>query len=215
MRNGEREGEYLVADLSRLELVNKMVGVTAVDHRKVEAGADALAAGLSADAAAQGEVFLQADGFGRRGVLSPQDLELRRGEVSALCGLLGSGRTEMARLLFGADRADSGQLRIEGRSVKLVPRDAIAAGIGFCSEDRKKEGAILELSVRENIILALQARRACSACCRASARTRSPPITSSGWASRPPTWKRRSACSPAATSRRPCWRAGWPPIRAC
>ncbi|HZG21724.1 MAG TPA: sugar ABC transporter ATP-binding protein [Herbaspirillum sp.] len=160
LRNGVREGEYLVADLSRLELVNKMVGVTAVDHRKVEAGAEALAAGLSADTAEQGEVFLQADGFGRRGVLAPQDLELRRGEVYGLCGLLGSGRTEMARLLFGADRADSGQLRIEGRAVKLnVPRDAIAAGIGFCSEDRKKEGAILELSVRENIILALQARQ--------------------------------------------------------
>ncbi|MEN2674671.1 sugar ABC transporter ATP-binding protein [Herbaspirillum huttiense] len=160
LRNGVREGEYLVGDLSRLDLVNKMVGVTAVDHRKVEAGAEALAAGLSADESGKGDVFLQADGFGRRGVLSPQDLELRRGEVFGLCGLLGSGRTEMARLLFGADRADCGQLRIEGRSVKLDnPRDAIAAGIGFCSEDRKKEGAILELSVRENIILALQARQ--------------------------------------------------------
>nr|WP_198981868.1 sugar ABC transporter ATP-binding protein [Herbaspirillum sp. ASV7] len=160
LRNGLREGEYLVAELSRLDLVNKMVGAPAVDHRKVEAGAEALAAELSTGEASRGEVFLQADEFGRRGVLSPQTLQLRRGEVYGLCGLLGSGRTEMARLLFGADRADSGQLRIEGRSVKFnVPRDAIAAGIGFCSEDRKKEGAILELSVRENIILALQARQ--------------------------------------------------------
>ncbi|MFJ3047961.1 sugar ABC transporter ATP-binding protein [Herbaspirillum chlorophenolicum] len=160
LRNGVREGEYPVAELSRLELVNKMVGVVAVDQRKVEAGAEALAAELSADASGAGEVFLQARGFGRKGMLAPQDLDIRRGEVFGLCGLLGSGRTEMARLLFGADRADSGTLSIGGRDIKLaVPRDAIAAGIGFCSEDRKKEGAILELSVRENIILALQARQ--------------------------------------------------------
>lgn len=164
LRNGVREGEYPVAALSRLELVNKMVGASAVDTRKVEAGAEAVAAALSTEAAGdvsgEGAVFLQADGFGRRGVLAPQTLSLRRGEVYGLCGLLGSGRTEMARLLFGADRADTGTLRIEGRSVRFnVPRDAIAAGIGFCSEDRKKEGAILELSVRENIILALQARQ--------------------------------------------------------
>ncbi|WP_343583302.1 sugar ABC transporter ATP-binding protein [Herbaspirillum sp.] len=160
LRNGVREGEYPVAELSRLDLVNKMVGVTAVDQRKVEAGADALAAELSADAHSKGELFLQARGFGRKGMLAPQDLDIRRGEVFGLCGLLGSGRTEMARLLFGADKADGGALLVDGKSVRLAaPRDAIAAGIGFCSEDRKKEGAILELSVRENIVLALQARQ--------------------------------------------------------
>jgi simple sugar transport system ATP-binding protein len=76
-----------------------------------------------------------------------------------MCGLLGSGRTEAARLLFGADKADSGSICVKGKAVRFnSPRDAIAAGIGFCSEDRKAEGAILALSVRENIILALQAR---------------------------------------------------------
>src|SRR5450830_1228856 len=110
-------------------------------------------------AANDGEVFLQARGLGRKGALAPQDLDLRAGEVFGLCGLLGSGRTEAARLLFGADKADSGTISIKGEVVKFsTPRDAISAGIGFCSEDRKKEGAILELSVRENIILALQAR---------------------------------------------------------
>jgi len=160
LRNGVREGEYPVQELSRLELVNKMVGAPAADAGKLEAGADAMADELSTDAAGNGEVFLQANHFGRAGMLAPQDVEIRRGEVFGLCGLLGSGRTEMARLLFGADRADSGEVRVAGKPVKLnTPRDAIAAGIGFCSEDRKKEGAILELSVRENIILALQARQ--------------------------------------------------------
>ena len=76
-----------------------------------------------------------------------------------LCGLLGSGRTEAARLLFGADQADSGAIEMNGRKRSFAtPRDAIAQGIGFCSEDRKHEGAILSLSVRENLILALQAK---------------------------------------------------------
>jgi simple sugar transport system ATP-binding protein len=76
-----------------------------------------------------------------------------------LCGLLGSGRTEAARLLFGADHADSGAIEIGGRKRTFAtPRDAIGQGIGFCSEDRKHEGAILSLSVRENLILALQAK---------------------------------------------------------
>lgn len=162
LRNGVREGEYAASDLSRLELVNKMVGVTADAGAAATAGATTdLPVGRVAvtAAAANGDVFLQARGLGRKGALAPQDLELRAGEVFGLCGLLGSGRTETARLLFGADKADSGTVSIRGQAVKLAtPRDAIAAGIGFCSEDRKKEGAILELSVRENIILALQAR---------------------------------------------------------
>lgn len=167
LRNGVREGEYAAADLSRLELVNKMVGVSADAAFAAQAGAAADAitgeassgVGGDAPAAGNGSVFLQARGLGRKGALAPQDLALRAGEVFGLCGLLGSGRTETARLLFGADKADSGEVTVKGRAVKLsTPRDAIAAGIGFCSEDRKKEGAILDLSVRENIILALQAR---------------------------------------------------------
>jgi len=152
MRNGEREGEYACAELSRLALVNKMIG----------APADAEHAGETAqgDAHEHGEVFLRARGIARKGVLAPVDLELRRGELLGLAGLLGSGRTETARLLFGADRADEGGIEIDGRQVAFAnPRDAISEGIGFCSEDRKHEGAILALSVRENLILALQARQ--------------------------------------------------------
>jgi simple sugar transport system ATP-binding protein len=152
MRNGEREGEYLCAELSRLALVNKMIGAPADAAEEVEPAQQ--------EAAGSGEVFLHARGIARKGVLSPVDLELRRGELLGLAGLLGSGRTETARLLFGADRADEGSIDIGGKPLSFSnPRDAIFHGIGFCSEDRKHEGAILPLSVRENVVLALQARQ--------------------------------------------------------
>ncbi|HJV00761.1 MAG TPA: sugar ABC transporter ATP-binding protein [Burkholderiaceae bacterium] len=166
MRNGEREGEYACSDLSRLALVNKMVGAPADAGADMAGGvnaanaADAVhAADAVAPAQAGGVPFLRARGLGRKGALAPLDIELRQGEMLGLCGLLGSGRTEAARLLFGADRADSGAIAIDGKARNFhSPRDAIAAGVGFCSEDRKHEGAILDLSVRENIALALQAR---------------------------------------------------------
>jgi simple sugar transport system ATP-binding protein len=150
MRNGETEGEYLASELSRLALVNKMVG----------APPDQQPARLEGGVAEAGSPVLRARGLGRRGALQPLDLELRRGEVLGLCGLLGSGRTEAARLLFGADVADSGHVEMAGGPARrwASPREAIAAGLAFCSEDRKHEGAILELSVRDNILLALQAR---------------------------------------------------------
>jgi galactofuranose transport system ATP-binding protein len=149
MRNGETEGEYPAAELSRLALVNKMVG----------APPDQQPTRLDSRASQTGTPVLKAEGLGRRGALHPLDLELRCGEVVGLAGLLGSGRTEAARLLFGADSADAGHVEMHGRSRRWhSPREAIAAGIAFCSEDRKHEGAILELSVRDNILLALQAR---------------------------------------------------------
>jgi len=169
MRNGEREGEYLASELSRLSLVNKMIGAPA-DAPLPGAPTPAVASGLAggvqgelplgvAEDAPSAPVLLRANGLKRRGVLQPVDLEVREGEVLGLAGLLGSGRTELARLLFGADRADGGSVRIgKHEGVFLTPREAIGAGIGFCSEDRKLEGAILSLSVRENLILALQAR---------------------------------------------------------
>lgn len=152
MRNGEREGEYLCSELSRLALVNKMIGAPA--EAQEETGSACAAAGEAT------ETFLRTKALARKGVLNPIDLEIRKGELLGLAGLLGSGRTETARLLFGADKADGGAIEIDGRSrVFSTPRDAIQQGIGFCSEDRKHEGAILALSVRENLILALQARQ--------------------------------------------------------
>jgi galactofuranose transport system ATP-binding protein len=103
---------------------------------------------------------LAATGLGRTGAIAPVDLAVHPGEVLGLAGLLGSGRTELARLLFGADHADSGTVAVDDRPARLrSPIDAIAARIAFCSEDRKGEGLVGELTVRDNIVLALQARR--------------------------------------------------------
>ena len=103
---------------------------------------------------------MKAQGVGRRGAIDPFDLEVKRGEVVGLAGLLGSGRTEMVRLFFGADTPDWGALSLEGEPVSINnPRTAIARGIGFCPEDRKISGIVPDLSVRENIILVLQTQR--------------------------------------------------------
>ncbi len=159
MRNGEREGEYAAADLSRLALVNKMIGKPA-DAEDAADGAGAPQPEREG-AAPDGRVVLATRGLGRKGVLQPVDMQVRSGEVLGLAGLLGAGRTELARLLFGADRADQGDIAIGDKAYGPFanPRQAIAAGIGFCSEDRKLEGAILSLSVRENLVLASQARQ--------------------------------------------------------
>jgi simple sugar transport system ATP-binding protein len=104
--------------------------------------------------------LLRATDLGRRGAIAPLDLEIRAGETVGLAGLLGSGRTETARLLFGLDRADSGEVHVRGRTRRLSsPRRAIDAGLGFLPEDRQRQGLISDLSLRENIILALQAKR--------------------------------------------------------
>jgi len=162
MRNGEREGEYAAAELSRLALVNKMIGKPA-DAADAATAGESEAQDAAADTGASGaaRVVLEARGLGRKGVLQPVDMQVREGEVLGLAGLLGAGRTELARLLFGADRADKGDIAIGDKAFGTFanPRQAIAAGIGFCSEDRKLEGAILSLSVRENLVLALQARQ--------------------------------------------------------
>jgi simple sugar transport system ATP-binding protein len=104
--------------------------------------------------------LLEAHGLGRQGALAPLDFSIRPAEVIGFAGLLGAGRTETARLLFGIDRPDRGTIRIDGKpATPRSPRAAIRHGLGFCPEDRKADGIIPELSVRENIILALQGQR--------------------------------------------------------
>lgn len=154
LRNGELEGEYLAADLPRLQLINKMVG------REIDESAFGRQADAAEKLAPTDTPFLSAHELGRTGSMRPIDLNIHAGQVLGLGGLLGSGRTETARMLFGIDRADSGHTEVNGAPVTLnSPRKAIRQGLAFCPEDRKTEGIVAELSIRENIILALQARR--------------------------------------------------------
>jgi monosaccharide-transporting ATPase len=150
LRNGRLVGTRETAGLPRMELVSMMLGreLTALTHRQ------------KPETPPEGEAFIAFQNYGRRGSVEPFDLAIRRGEVLGVAGLLGSGRTETARLIFGIDRADSGSATVAGRKVTLAnPRKAIAMGFAYCPEERKTEGIIGDLSVRENIILALQARR--------------------------------------------------------
>ncbi len=149
LRNGRFVGEY-GANLPRLQLVELMIGRALSDE-----------AGMRESRADRASVpWLEARGLGRGQAVQGVDLGVAPGEVLGLAGLLGAGRTEVARLLFGADRADCGELRVGGRPVRLRgPRDAVRAGLAFCPEERKVDGIVGELSVRENIVLALQAQR--------------------------------------------------------
>ncbi|MER7895686.1 sugar ABC transporter ATP-binding protein [Streptomyces sp. NPDC096046] len=151
LRNGTLVGEHLVRDLDQVGLIELMIG-KALDQLE-ELHEHQMRSGV-------GETLVKAEGLGRSGGIAPFDLELKKGEVLGLAGLLGSGRTELARLLFGADQPDSGKVSIDGRQVAMsAPNDAIGAGVAFCSENRKTEGLVPDLTVRENIILALQAAR--------------------------------------------------------
>ena len=88
------------------------------------------------------------------------NLTVNKGEVVGLTGLLGSGRSELVRAIYGADKADSGTIRVFGKEVKInTPLDAMQAGMAYLPEDRKKDGILADLSVRENIIIAMQAKR--------------------------------------------------------
>jgi galactofuranose transport system ATP-binding protein len=154
LRNGQLVGEYAIATLPRLEMVAKMVGHELAVLADLDRQPPTDVADLPDTPA------LAATGLGRTGAIAPADVTVYPGEVLGLAGLLGSGRTELARLLFGADRADTGTVTVDGRPARLrSPVDAIARRIAFCSEDRKGEGLVGDLSVRDNIVLAMQARR--------------------------------------------------------
>ena len=154
LRNGGLVGEWEVGALPRLELVGKMLG------RDVGELGGGDGAGREGVMTGSGDILVEGIGLERRGVVGPLDLEVRKGEALGLAGLLGSGRTEVARLLAGADRATGGEVRMRGQRVGTgSPREAIARGVAFCSEDRKKEGIVPTLSVRENLLLAMQASR--------------------------------------------------------
>ncbi len=102
-----------------------------------------------------GEVLLRAQGLSRKGVFQDISFELRRGEILGFAGLMGAGRTEIARAIFGADRLDAGQVEINGRAVTIrSPRDGIDQGIAYLSEDRKKDGLAVKMTLAHNLTLA-------------------------------------------------------------
>ncbi|MDA8425957.1 MAG: sugar ABC transporter ATP-binding protein [Treponema sp.] len=157
LKNGSFVGEYKTDELPKLELVTKMLGKELSEFSYSNKGGEP--AGVS-QGKLEGKATLQVKKLGLRGSVAPFDIDLYEGDVLGLAGLLGSGRTEIARLLFGIDNADQGEIRIRGKNATISsPRSAMMAGIGFCSEDRKNEGIFSELSIKENIILALQARK--------------------------------------------------------
>ncbi|KOF21019.1 sugar ABC transporter ATP-binding protein [Ensifer adhaerens] len=150
LRNGQLVGTRDTATLERRDLISMMIGR--------ELAAEIHSARKEPDVT--GPVRYRFKDYGRKGHISPFDLDVRAGEVVGIAGLLGSGRTETAEILFGAHRADSGTAELDGKAVQLSsPRRAIAQRFGFCPEDRKTAGIVGDLSVRENIVLALQARR--------------------------------------------------------
>lgn len=149
LRNGQVVGTERAADVDRIQLVNMMLGRELQEESRTTGRTDAPA----------GPPVLRFRHFGRAGHVEPFDLDIRAGEVVGMAGLLGSGRTETAEVLFGVAHHDKGTAQAGERRLRLdSPRAAIAGGFGFCPEDRKSDGIIGDLSVRENIILALQAR---------------------------------------------------------
>lgn len=153
LRNGRLEGEYPVNALDKQQLISRMLG-----HQLDEL--DSIGRTSSRTVGRAGQPIIKVLALGRKGSIEPVDLEVYDGEVVGLAGLLGSGRTELARLIYGADRADHGTTQVRGKSARLTtPRHAVDHRIAFSSEDRRAEGIIGDLTVAENIVLGVQAKR--------------------------------------------------------
>jgi monosaccharide-transporting ATPase len=152
LRNGRLVGTYATAALSRLDLITNMIGRSLTEFN------DMTRLKNESGQRIKSEALLDAKALGRSGSIEPFDLELHAGEVVGLAGLLGSGRTEIAELLFGIERPTDGALSLDGTQVKdFSPIRSIDRGVALCPEDRKAAGIVGELTVRENIILGLQA----------------------------------------------------------
>jgi monosaccharide-transporting ATPase len=150
LRNGRSLGTTATADLPREALVSQMIGRSL--EKAVKRPRDARQR--------DGEPIAQFKGIGRRKFVKPFDLELHAGEAVGAAGLLGSGRTETALLMFGVEKAETGTVEIDGSEVRLnSPRDAIGRGLAFSPEDRKTDAIFADLSVRDNVTIALQSKR--------------------------------------------------------
>ena len=151
LRDGKYVGMYATAELPRVQLVAKMIGK---EYAAFEGG------GLFADEGKTHELLLRLHNVSVPGSITGLDLDIKKGEVLGLSGLLGSGRSETARAIFGVDRILEGELELKGKPVELhEPIDGMRKGFAFCPENRKTEGIIGELSIQDNILLALQAKK--------------------------------------------------------
>lgn len=152
LRNGELVGEYEIKQLPRVQLVAKMMGKDFDELADIK--------GEQAEYKREETPMIEAEQLVHEGSIKPFDLSVHKGEVIGLTGLLGSGRSELVRTVYGADKADGGKLKVNGKAVNInSPLDAMKLGMGYLPEDRKGEGILKDLSLRENIIIALQAKR--------------------------------------------------------
>jgi simple sugar transport system ATP-binding protein len=154
LRDGAKVGDFEAREMDDKKLAMLMTGKAfAYETGETDFSAD--------------EIVLSVKNLTRPGHYKDVSLDIHAGEILGLTGLLGSGRTELARLMFGLDAADSGTLQVQGQVVRFThPAQAVRLGLAFCPEERKADGIVGELSVRENIVLALQARAGLWPCIR-------------------------------------------------
>lgn len=151
LRDGQLVGEYVIQDLPRVQLVSKMLGKELDDMSEIKKGDEV------EHISREDAPVLQAHQLASTAGIKPFDFSIHKGEVNGFTGLLGSGRSECVRAIFGADKVNGGTVEMDGKPVKIgKPLDAMKQGIGYLPEDRKGDGIVGDLSVRENIILALQ-----------------------------------------------------------
>ena len=154
LRDGQLVGEYEIENLPRVQLVSKMLGKDLDDMADIK-GEQAVY-----DKADASELVFEAEGLVSDAGIKPFDFNIKKGEVNGFTGLLGSGRSECVRAIFGADRVLGGTVKKNGKTVKITkPIEAMKNGIAYLPEDRKRDGIVGDLSVRENIVLALQVKK--------------------------------------------------------
>ncbi len=150
LRNGALVGTYDPASLPTISLIEKMIGRSLAEYEDME---------KAQQESDQPQLLLKAENLAREGSVQPFQMHLHRGEVVGMAGLLGSGRTAVAELLFGVEEPDEGHVEVNGVPIsKHSPHESLLLGIALCPEDRKEAGILGDLTVRENIILAVQAR---------------------------------------------------------
>ena len=150
LRNGQLVGTCVTKETPQIELVQMMLGRELEDNALQRAG----------KTKRSNTPYVSFENLGKKGYIEPFDFDVYPGEIVGLAGLLGSGRSETAKVIFGIEKSDGGSIKIKQSPVSIKnPRQASALGFGFCPDDRKNEGIIASASVRDNIILAYQAQR--------------------------------------------------------